>query len=116
MFFDVNSLLEKLLAYVASIKLLVEYYRIVDVTKVIGTAVSDFLFGIPVALALAVGFVLTHKLEKLTCTTFSEFYKLEYSTKQLEIHTDVISAGENVLVIDDLLAPSKTVAATVKLI
>ncbi|BBI91700.1 adenine phosphoribosyltransferase [Serratia symbiotica] len=116
LFRDVTSLLEKPLAYAASIELLAEHYRTVGVTKVVGTEARGFLFGAPVALALGVGFVPVRKPGKLPRTTLSESYELEYGTDQLEIHTDAISAGDKVLVIDDLLATGGTVAATVKLI
>ncbi|MDU3889030.1 MAG: purine phosphoribosyltransferase family protein, partial [Serratia liquefaciens] len=46
----------------------------------------------------------------------SESYELEYGTDQLEIHTDAISAGDKVLVVDDLLATGGTIEATAKLI
>ncbi|NIG62754.1 MAG: adenine phosphoribosyltransferase [Serratia symbiotica] len=116
LFRDVTSLLENPLAYAASIELLSEHYRTANVTKVVGTESRGFLFGAPVALALGVGFVPVRKHGKLPRTTLSESYELEYSTNQLEIHTDAISAGDKVLVIDDLLATGGTVAATVKLI
>lgn len=116
LFRDVTSLLENPLAYAASIELLAEHYRTVGVTKVVGTEARGFLFGAPVALALGVGFVPVRKPGKLPRTTLSESYELEYGTDQLEIHTDAISAGDKVLVIDDLLATGGTVAATVKLI
>jgi adenine phosphoribosyltransferase len=116
LFHDVTSLLEKPLAYTASIKLLVEHYRTAGVTKVVGTEARGFLFGPPVALALAISFVPVRKPGKLPRTTISESYELEYGTDQLEIHTDAISAGDKVLVIDDLLATGGTIAATVKLI
>ena len=82
----------------------------------VGTEARGFLFGAPVALALGVGFVPVRKPGKLPRTTLSESYELEYGTDKLEIHTDAISAGDKVLVIDDLLATGGTVAATVKLI
>lgn len=116
LFRDISSLLEKPLAYATSIELLAEHYRTVGVTKVVGTEARGFLFGAPVALALGIGFVPVRKPGKLPRTTLSESYELEYGTDQLEIHTDAISAGDKVLVIDDLLVTGGTVAATVKLI
>jgi adenine phosphoribosyltransferase len=53
---------------------------------------------------------------KLPRATLSESYELEYGTDKLEIHTDAISAGDKVLVVDDLLATGGTIEATAKLI
>ncbi|WP_114191582.1 adenine phosphoribosyltransferase [Edaphovirga cremea] len=116
LFRDVTSLLEDPKAYAASIQLLADRYRDSGVTKVVGTEARGFLFGAPVALVLGVGFVPVRKPGKLPRATINESYELEYGTDKLEIHTDAISAGDKVLVIDDLLATGGTIEATVKLI
>ncbi|WP_113632867.1 adenine phosphoribosyltransferase [Pectobacterium peruviense] len=116
LFRDVTSLLEDPVAYAASIEMLANRYRNTGVTKVVGTEARGFLFGAPVALALGVGFVPVRKPGKLPRPTISESYELEYGSDTLEIHADAISAGDNVLVIDDLLATGGTLEATVKLI
>ncbi|MEG1653026.1 MAG: adenine phosphoribosyltransferase [Hafnia sp.] len=116
LFRDVTSMLEDPKAYALSIELLVERYRNTGVTKVVGTEARGFLFGAPVALALGVGFVPVRKPGKLPRATLSESYELEYGTDTLEIHQDAIQPGDNVLVVDDLLATGGTIEATVKLI
>lgn len=116
LFRDVTGLLEAPVAYATSIEMLVNRFRDTGVTKVVGTEARGFLFGAPVALALGVGFVPVRKPGKLPRPTISESYELEYGTDSLEIHTDAISAGDKVLVIDDLLATGGTIEATVKLI
>lgn len=116
LFRDVTSMLEDPKAYALSIELLVERYCNTGVTKVVGTEARGFLFGAPVALALGVGFVPVRKPGKLPRATLSESYELEYGTDTLEIHQDAIQPGDNVLVIDDLLATGGTIEATVKLI
>lgn len=116
LFRDVTSLLEAPVAYAISIEMLANRFRDTGVTKVVGTEARGFLFGAPVALALGVGFVPVRKPGKLPRPTISESYELEYGTDSLEIHTDAISAGDNVLVVDDLLATGGTIEATVKLI
>ena len=43
-------------------------------------------------------------------------YELEYGTDRLEIHTDSVSAGEQILLVDDLIATGGTAVAGAKLI
>ena len=116
MFRDVTSLLEDAKAYQATIALLVEKYKAMGFTKVVGTEARGFLFGAPLALELGIGFVPVRKPGKLPRATISQDYELEYGTDTLEIHTDAIVEADKVLVIDDLLATGGTIEATVKLI
>ena len=116
LFRDVTSLLEDPQAYSASIDMLASRYRQSGISKVVGTEARGFLFGAPVALALGVGFVPVRKPGKLPRPTIAESYELEYGSDSLEIHADAISAGDNVLVIDDLLATGGTVEATITLV
>jgi len=53
---------------------------------------------------------------KLPSKTHSFRYELEYGTDTLEMHVDGVSAGQNVLVVDDLLATGGTVGACCKLL
>ncbi|MGJ8657839.1 MAG: adenine phosphoribosyltransferase [Akkermansiaceae bacterium] len=86
------------------------------IDKVVGIDARGFLFATPVALALKVGFVPVRKKGKLPRKTFEESYTLEYGDNTVEIHQDAIQPGDNVLLIDDLLATGGTASAAVKLI
>lgn len=116
MFRDVTSLMENAEAYKAAIALLVEKYQGQGFTKIVGTESRGFLFGAPLALELGVGFVPVRKPGKLPREVISESYELEYGVDTLEIHTDAISKGDKVLMVDDLLATGGTIEATTKLI
>ena len=115
-FRDITSLLEVPAAFKAAIDLIVEQYRDKGITKVLGTESRGFIFGAPVALALGLPFELVRKPKKLPRETISQSYQLEYGQDTLEMHVDAISEGDNVLIIDDLLATGGTVEATVKLV
>ena len=56
------------------------------------------------------------KKGKLPYDTIEEEYALEYGTATLEIHTDAVTPGERVLVVDDVLATGGTAAATASLV
>ena len=115
-FRDITTLLEVPAAFKATINLIVEQYRDKGITKVLGTESRGFIFGAPVALALGLPFELVRKPKKLPRETISQSYQLEYGQDTLEMHVDAISEGDNVLIIDDLLATGGTVEATVKLV
>lgn len=115
-FRDVTSVLEDHKAFSACIELLLQKYKDVKFDKVAGTEARGFLFGAPLAIEMGVGFVPVRKPNKLPREVVSESYELEYGTDTLEIHKDAIAPGDNVLLIDDLLATGGTIAASAKLI
>jgi len=88
----------------------------VKIDKVVGIDARGFIFAAPVALDLDAGFVPIRKEGKLPWQTHSMAYSLEYGENVVEIHKDAILPGENVLLVDDLLATGGTAAAAIKLI
>lgn len=88
----------------------------VNVDVIAGPEARGFIFGCPLAYKMNAGFVPVRKPGKLPRETVSEEYALEYGTNEVQIHADSIKPGENVIIVDDLLATGGTVEATVKLI
>ena len=115
-FRDITTLLEVPAAFKATVDLIVEQYRDKGITKVLGTESRGFIFGAPVALALGLPFELVRKPKKLPRETISQSYQLEYGQDTLEMHVDAISEGDNILIIDNVLATGGTGEATVKLV
>ncbi|AKO45897.1 adenine phosphoribosyltransferase [[Haemophilus] ducreyi] len=115
-FRDITSLLENPTAFKASIDAIVTEFKNKGITKVVGTESRGFIFGVPVALALGLPFVLVRKPHKLPRAVISQSYALEYGEDTLEMHLDSINQDDNVLVVDDLLATGGTIDATAKLI
>ena len=68
----------------------------------------------PMAYKMGCGFVPVRKPNKLPAETISQEYEL--GTDKIEIHKDAFGAGDNVLVIDDLLATGGTAEAAAKLV
>lgn len=94
----------------------VEYLKDKNIDVVIGPEARGFIFGVPVAYALGVGFVPVRKKGKLPSETVEVEYDLEYGTDCLQIHKDAIKPGQRVAVVDDLLATGGTIAAVAKLV
>jgi adenine phosphoribosyltransferase len=86
------------------------------VHKVVGIEARGFILAAPVALALGAGFVPVRKAGKLPGETFAESYALEYGEATLEAHRDAFAPGDDVLIIDDVLATGGTMQATIRLI
>jgi adenine phosphoribosyltransferase len=87
-----------------------------DIDKVVGLEARGFILGGAIAHQLGTGFVPVRKKGKLPGTTISQEYRLEYGEAIVEIHDDALEAGENVLLVDDLLATGGTAEAGIKLI
>ncbi|MEC9048680.1 MAG: adenine phosphoribosyltransferase [Planctomycetota bacterium] len=86
------------------------------VDKIAGIESRGFLFGVPLAMKLGVGFVPIRKPGKLPAKTKRVEYALEYGTDAIEIHEDGVAPGERVLIVDDLLATGGTMGAAAELV
>jgi adenine phosphoribosyltransferase len=115
-FKDITPVLADPALFRLTIDYFVENCRGKDVSKVVGIDARGFLFGAAVAYALGVGFVPVRKKGKLPWRCESAAYQLEYGEAVAEMHADAMSAGEQVVLIDDLLATGGTAAAAIKLI
>ena len=88
----------------------------INFDKVVGPESRGFIFGVPLACNLHKGFIPVRKAGKLPFNVVSKSYSLEYGNATIEMHTDAISKGENIVIIDDLLATGGTCKAMVELI
>lgn len=86
------------------------------IDKVAAIESRGFLFGVPLAMQLQVGFVPVRKPGKLPWKTNRIEYVLEYGSDAVELHQDAVTEGERVLVVDDLLATGGTLGAACKLV
>lgn len=116
MFRDVTTLLKDPVGLRTTIQEIVSRYQTVRIDKVVGIESRGFIIGAPVAYALGVGFVPIRKPGKLPAETIGREYQLEYGSDRIEIHVDAIQRGEQILLVDDLIATGGTMEAAVKLI
>jgi len=78
---------------------------------VAGLDARGFILGAVLAYELNVGFVPIRKKGKLPFDTVAETYELEYGSATVELHTDAVSPGNKVVLIDDLIATGGTMMA-----
>ena len=116
MFRDITTLLGHPRAFRRAVDEMVQPYAGVRIDKVAGIEARGFILGGAVAHQLSVGFVPIRKKGKLPWQVLGEDYALEYGTDRVEIHTDAIARGENVIVVDDLIATGGTCFAALKLV
>jgi adenine phosphoribosyltransferase len=115
LFYDITTLLKDPKGLHELIDELGAGYAGKGISKVIGIEARGFIFAPAVAYALNAGFVPVRKPKKLPAPTERVEYQLEYGTDALEIHRDAIEPGENVLIVDDVLATGGTASAVAKL-
>ena len=84
--------------------------------KIIGIDARGFIFAAVLAHRTRKPLVLARKAGKLPGTTVSKEFDLEYGTATLELQRDSISAGDKVIIIDDLMATGGTMQAVVDMV
>ncbi|OVE69389.1 MULTISPECIES: adenine phosphoribosyltransferase [Clostridium] len=115
-FKDITTLIADGEALRETINRIVKHLEDKKIDLIVGPEARGFIFGVPVAYALGVGFIPVRKPGKLPGETISVNYGLEYGEDQLQLHKDAIKPGQRVAVVDDLLATGGTVEGVAKLI
>src|ERR1700690_2142218 len=115
MFREITTLLGDARAFRRAVDELVQPYAGVRIDKGAGIEARGFILGGAVAHQLSTGFVPIRKKGKLPFTVLGEDYVLEYGHDRVEIHTDAIKPGDNVLLVDDLIATGGTALAGIRL-
>ncbi len=115
-FKDITPILKDGALFRASIDVFLERCRGRKIDKIVGIDARGFVFGSAVAYELGVGFVPLRKKGRLPYKTESAKYSLEYGEAEMELHIDAITRGEQVILIDDLLATGGTSASAAALI
>jgi adenine phosphoribosyltransferase len=116
LFRDITTLLKEPAALAGTVDLLVERYRGATIAKVAAIEARGFVLGGALACRLNAGFVPIRKPSKLPGAKLRVEYQLEYGSDALEVHTDAITPGERILLLDDLLATGGTARAACNLV
>lgn len=115
-FKDITPILKDGELFRASVDLFLDQCRGRKIDKIVGIDARGFVFGSAVAYELGIGFVPLRKKGRLPYKTESAKYSLEYGEAEMELHIDAITRGEQIVLIDDLLATGGTSASAATLI
>lgn len=116
LFRDITPLLQSPPAFEAALLALTDYVADRSPDAIVGIESRGFIFGAPIAARLGLPFVPVRKPGKLPAAHMSVEYALEYGSGQLDIHSDALSRGQSVVIVDDLLATGGTAAGACKLV
>lgn len=115
-FADITTLLANADGLRCAVELLADEFVGRDIDLVAGVDARGFILGAPVAYRLGCGFAPIRKPDRLPAAKHRVDYTLEYGSGSLEMHTDAASAGQSVLLVDDILATGGTAGAAIDLI
>ena len=116
LFYDITSIMMNPHAFSRVIDMMVDIYKDKKMGAIAAVESRGFIFGAPLADRLGIPLILVRKSGKLPGDTIKIAYKLEYGEAEIEIHKADIPQGENILIVDDLLATGGTLKAAAELL
>ncbi|MEW5982482.1 MAG: adenine phosphoribosyltransferase [Acidobacteriota bacterium] len=116
LFYDITTLLRDPEGFASAIEQLARPFDGEGIDVVVGIESRGFILGGAVADRLGAGFCPIRKPGKLPAAAIRQSFQLEYGTDAIEIHQDAITAGQRVLVVDDVLATGGTAEAAASLV
>lgn len=116
LFYDITSVLVNPESFKYVIDQMISIYKDKKIDAVAGVESRGFIFAAPFAEKLGIPLILIRKKGKLPGDTYECSYSLEYGTATVEVHKEDIKKGQNILVVDDLIATGGTLAAAKNLI
>ncbi|TBU93345.1 adenine phosphoribosyltransferase [Phytopseudomonas dryadis] len=115
-FRDITPLFQSPRALRMVIDSLIQRYVEADFSHVGAMDARGFLIGSIIAYELNKPLILFRKQGKLPADVLSQSYQTEYGEAFLEVHADSLCEGDQVLILDDLIATGGTLLAAAQLV
>ncbi|MDW8275357.1 MAG: adenine phosphoribosyltransferase [Candidatus Nitrosocaldus sp.] len=116
LFRDISPLLKSASALNYIVERFHEHFKVKRVDVIAGIESRGFIIASALAMRFGCGMVMIRKQGKLPGRTRSIDYTIEYGKATMEIQEDAVSAGDNVLIADDLIATGGTASAAARLV
>jgi adenine phosphoribosyltransferase len=115
-FRDITNLLKNGPVFKSAIDKMAKHYQTTKIDSIISIEARGFIIGSALAYRLGCGLVPVRKKGKLPWKVYRQSYDLEYGQDHIEVHQDAIEPGQNILIVDDVIATGGTVEAVSKLV
>lgn len=115
-FRDITTLIGHGEGFAATVSHLADRAGDAGTAAIAGIEARGFIFGSAVAARLELPFIPIRKPGKLPVPVLALDYALEYGTDTLEVDPGAIADGQDVLLIDDLIATGGTAIAAAELL
>jgi adenine phosphoribosyltransferase len=116
LFKDITPVLQDGKLFRQAVDSIADRHKGKNIGAVVGIDARGFIFAGAVAYKLGIGLVPVRKKGKLPYKTVVTSYTLEYGSETSEMHVDAIKKGDNVIIVDDLLATGGTAMAAATLV
>ena len=116
MFRDITTLIQNADGLKLAVDSMCDAVSDLDYDVIAGAESRGFVFGAPMAYREHKPFVLIRKKGKLPAKTYHCKYDLEYGSAEIEVHCADVQEGQNILLVDDLVATGGTLKAAVNLV
>ena len=114
--YDIGPLLRDRDLFQEILERLAEPYKGQKIDAIVGLEARGFVLASALANKLNTGIILIRKKGKLPPPTIAQEYSYEYASSVIEIQSNSLASGQNIVLVDDILATGGTMAAAVKLV